>query len=448
MCVFLDTGPVTTAPTSAPADITAAVAAARAAYAAANPRSAERDAVARRSMPGGNTRTTLYYEPFPLVFTGGQGAHLTSLDGRRYTDFLGEFTAGLYGHSHPVILRRIHEVLDAGVTLGGHNDYEARFSAELQRRFPSLELLRFTNSGTEANLMALAAATAYTGRRGIVVFRGGYHGGGLSFAAGNGPTNVPHAFHVADYNNVAGAAALIRQLGDGLAAVLVEPMLGSGGNIPATPEFLGTLRAETERAGALLILDEVMTSRLSIGGVQRRLGIDPDLTVLGKYLGGGMSFGAFGGRADIMSHFDPSHPDAWPHAGTFNNNVLTMAAGLAGLEEVLHEDVITELNQRGDRLRDALNAVFSEADAPLQALGIGSLMTIHAVTGEVTSPADFARARDDIKELLFLHLVEEGFWLARRALIALSIAVTDDDCAALVASVRRFTDRYASLLRT
>jgi glutamate-1-semialdehyde 2,1-aminomutase len=411
-------------------------------YVEQNPRSAAEHKRARRFLPGGNTRSTLYYAPFPLVFARGDGASLVSVDGRRYTDFLSEFTAGLYGHSHPLIIKRLHAVLDDGISFGGQNAYEASLAETITARFPSIELIRFTNSGTEANLLALSAATAHTARRTVVVFRGGYHGGVLSFANGASPTNVPHRFHIADYNDTAGTRRALKQAGDDLACVLVEPMLGSGGSIPADPAFLHMLRAETQRRGALLVFDEVMTSRLSSGGLQQVLGVTPDLTTMGKYLGGGMSFGAFGGRADVMSRFDPSQPGAWPHAGTFNNNVLSMAAGLTGLAEIWVEPAISELNARGDDLRDRANAVLRAAGLPLQATGRGSLLTFHAVGGPITSPADLTDAAPLVGELLFLHLVNAGFWLARRGMVALNLAITDTDCDAFLNALDEFIDRY------
>ncbi|BBG01882.1 MULTISPECIES: aminotransferase class III-fold pyridoxal phosphate-dependent enzyme [Pseudonocardia] len=419
----------------------------RAVYEKANPRSAERHLRARTVMPGGNTRTTLHYAPFPLVFTGAAGATLRSLDGDDYLDLLGDFTAGLYGHSHPVLRAALNRAVDAGTTFGGHNDDEDSFVAELVRRFPSLELARLTNSGTEANTLALAAAVAHTGRSTILVFRGGYHGGVLDFTAPQRPLNLPHRFRVCDYADPAAAAAAIRECGEDLAAVLVEPMQGSAGCIPADPELLRTVRAATAEVGALLVFDEVMTSRLGPGGLQQELGITPDLTTLGKYLGGGMTFGAFGGRADIMRRFDPGVPGAWGHPGTFNNNTLTVAAGLAGLVQVLTPEVLADLNTRGDRLRGRLVELFRAADLPFTATGSGSLMTIHPVRGPVRSVADLAAADDQLRELLFLHLLGERIWIARRGFIALTLAVTDADCDALVASVDRFAHRHGDTVR-
>jgi glutamate-1-semialdehyde 2,1-aminomutase len=323
---------------------------ARAAFADRNPESRAQFARAAAVMPGGNTRTVLFYDPFPLTIVRGEGCRLFDADGHVYVDLLGEFTAGIYGHSHPVIRRAIETALAGGINLSGHNKLEAELAAIICGRIPSVDRLRFTNSGTEANMMAIALAKAATGRGKILVFDGGYHGSTISFAGGASPINLPHDFIVADYNDVEGARRLIRTHGRDLAAVLVEPMLGAGGCIPGTLEFIACLREESLRVDALLIFDEVMTSRLSGGGRQAQIGISPDLTVLGKYLGGGMSFGAFGGRADLMDLFDPRRGRVLPHPGTFNNNVMTMAAGIAGLTRIYTPEIADQLSARGDAI--------------------------------------------------------------------------------------------------
>jgi glutamate-1-semialdehyde 2,1-aminomutase len=406
-------------PVIAATGLPAAVTDAATRYAAANPLSEKHFHAAGAVMPGGNTRSVLYFAPFPLCMVRGQGCALWDADGHRYIDLLAEFTAGIYGHSDPVIRAAIDAALDGGLSLSGHNHVEAALARVVCERFASIDLVRFANSGTEANLMALAAAKAFTGRRKILVFEGGYHGGVIGFPPGGSRVNVPHEFIVAPYNDPDAAVRLMREAGDDLAAVLVEPMLGAGGCIPAEPAFLALLRAETAQRGAILIFDEVMTSRLSPGGRQGLLGIVPDMTTLGKYIGGGMAFGAFGGRHDIMALFDPRRPDALGHAGTFNNNIVTMAAGLAGMTQVLTPERSRDLNQRGDRLREALNALFGRRGAPLRVSGLGSVMNLHAV-GEAGVAAQ-------IKDLVFFDLIARGFYLARRGLIALSLPVTDAD---------------------
>ena len=425
----------------------AAVQAEVATYAAQNPASAQRQEAAARVLPGGNTRSILHYPPFPLAFERGEGAYLWSLDGRRYVDFLGEYTAGLFGHSEPAIVEALHAALDRGLNFGGVNALEPRLAALLCERFPSMERVRFTNSGTEANLMALALAVNVTSRSKILVFRGGYHGGVLTFSDRPSPVAVPHAWVLADYDDLDGTRALIHEHRADLAAVLVEPMLGAGGCIPASAAFLEMLRDETATVGAVLVFDEVMTSRLSYGGRQGALGISPDLTTVGKYLGGGMSFGAFGGRADLMAAFDPTRPGALFHAGTFNNNVLTMSAGIAGLEQVLDEATLRTVNDLGDELRDRLNDVARTASVPLHVSGLGSLMTIHPGSRPVKAGASLTEDQAAAKELVFFALVNRGFWLARRGMLSVSIPTTRAHADELVSAyddvVRKYADASA-----
>jgi glutamate-1-semialdehyde 2,1-aminomutase len=423
-----------------PADaLTCALAEEISAYVARNPRSRDRFAEATSVMPGGNTRTVLYYEPFPLRIVHGRGCRLWDADDHEYIDFLGEFTAGIYGHSDPVIRSAVDTAFERGVNLSGHTHLEAQLASIICSRFPSVDLIRFTNSGTEANLMALAAATVFTGRRRILVFEGGYHGGVLNFSNGNSVVNVPHDFIVGAYNDLDRSLRLIEAHRDQLAAILVEPMLGSG-CIPADADFLRGLRDAATRHGALLIFDEVMTSRLSYGGRQQTLNITPDLTTLGKYLGGGMSFGAFGGRHDLMAQFDPRVAGALAHAGTFNNNVVTMSAGIAGLTQVLTADAIEAINARGDALRTRLNAVCHERRARLQFTGLGSLMSAHTADRPIRTPVDAAHGDAHLKGLFFFDMLRRGVYMARRGFMALSLPIGDAEIDHLVEAVVGFLD--------
>jgi glutamate-1-semialdehyde 2,1-aminomutase len=418
-------------------ELQSAVAAATERFRAANPKSLAQHSAATAVMPGGNTRTVLYHDPFPLTIARGDGCRLWDLDGHEYVDMLGEFTAGIFGHTNQIIRSAVISALDRGIDLSGHTVAEAELARAICDRFPSIALVRFTNSGTEANLMALAAATTFTGRRKILVFEGGYHGAVLSFARGRSAITVPHDFIVSTYNDVAGAQRLIESHRDELAAILVEPMLGSGGCIPGDRPFLEALRDASSACGAVLIFDEVMTSRLSAGGLQHALGIAADLTTLGKYLGGGLSFGAFGGRPDIMGQFDPRRPNALPHAGTFNNNIVTMTAGVAGVTNVFTPAAADALNARGDTLRRRLNAVCD--GRRLQFTGIGSLLCAHPVTGVIKTAADAAAVDPLLRDLLFFDLLERGFYLARRGFIALSLAIGDDE-------MRRFEETVSEVL--
>jgi glutamate-1-semialdehyde 2,1-aminomutase len=425
-------------------EIGSALAAARERYVGANPASRAAHEAAVRVLPGGSTRSTVFYPPFPLTMRSGTGAWLTDLDGHGYLDLLGEYTAGVYGHDHPVIRRAVDAALDTGWNFGAQGAGEQRLAELLCGRFPSLDLVRFTNSGTEANLLALATATAATGRAAVLVFAGGYHGSVLSFPTADGiAINVPHRWIVGAYNDIRGTDELIAGNASDLAAILVEPMLGSGGCIPAEPGFLELLRCRATETGSVLIFDEVMTSRMSGGGQQHRLRITPDLTTLGKYLGGGMSFGAFGGRRELMGRYDSRSPNAMPHAGTFNNNVLSMAAGYAGLSAVFTPEVAAALFERGERLRGQLNDRC--ADVAMQWTGLGSLMTAHFQPGPIRSAGNII-AQPQLRELFHLAMLERGFYLARRGMIALSLAIQDDECAAFASAVDDFVATYRPLL--
>ena len=415
--------------------IDAEVEQARKRYAARRPRTAALHERARQYLPGGNTRSVLYHPPFPLRIARAWDAMLQDADGHEYVDLLGEYSAGLYGHSHPVVVKAMTDALREGVSRGAHTRYEVDLAEAICGRFASIERVRFTNSGTEANLMALSVARAFTGRDRVMVCRGGYHGGLLTFKDGPSPVNAPYDVVMADYNDAPGARALLREHADSIACVLVEPMLGSSGCIPGEADFLAALSDAASQAGALLIFDEVMTSRTGAGGLQGRLRITPDLTTLGKYIGGGSSFGAFGGRADVMDLFDPARPDALPHAGTFNNNVASMAAGYAGLTRVYPPQVSERHTARGDALREKLTAACRSAGAPFCVSGVGSLLAIHPVAGPVRSPRDLAGADPRLRELLFLDLLELGYYIAPRGYMALSLELSPAQLAGFVDAV-------------
>lgn len=427
-------------------DLDTALADARQRYADARPESAALHAAARRVMPGGNTRTVLFWSPFPIAMARGEGCRLWDADGHAYVDFLGEYTAGLFGHSERRILDVAQAAMDRGINLAGASANEVRFAELVCGRFPSIERVRFTNSGTEANVMALAAARAFTQRAEIMVARGGYHGGVLTFGTPGSAVNLPVPTRFLDYNDVAGATAAIHAAGDKLAAVLIEPMLGSGGCIPASREFLLALRQACTATGALLIFDEVMTSRHAEGGLQQRLGVTPDMTTLGKYIAGGLNIGAFGGRAEIMDVFDAHRPGALPHAGTFNNNVWSMAAGCVALGELFRGPVVEALHQRGERLRAALNGICAEAGIAMQFTGAGSMMSAHFRQGPITAPYPATAIEEARRELFFLDMLAAGFYLARRGMIALSLPIGDAEEASFLAALREFATLRQALL--
>ncbi|EHM02768.1 glutamate-1-semialdehyde 2,1-aminomutase family protein [Acetobacteraceae bacterium AT-5844] len=432
------------APARRNSDLGTALEEAREAYAAIRPLSAALHARSSEVMPGGNTRSVLTYSPFPTAMARGEDCRLWDLDGHSYLDLCGEYTAGLFGHSERRIHAALHAALEGGINLAAVGQGEERLARLLCTRFPSLERLRFTNSGTEANLMALTAARGFTGRGTTMVMRGGYHGGVLTFpVSGSNLATLPLPFVTTAYNDSEEATRLAGRYAEDLAAIIVEPMLGSGGCIPARPDFLATLRMLADKTGAVLIFDEVMTSRTSAGGVQARLGITPDMTTLGKYIGGGMSFGAFGGRADIMAQFDTT----MPHAGTFNNNVMTMAAGGVAMGEIFTAEAAEALFQRGETLRARLNAVARDAEVPLGFTGVGSMMTVHFRQPLPESPYATTPLEEGLRELFFFDMMKAGIYLARRGMVALSLPVGEAEMDRFVAAVGEFAESRAELLR-
>jgi glutamate-1-semialdehyde 2,1-aminomutase len=423
-------------------------------YIAANPKSAALNAESRAHLPGGNTRTTVHFSPFPLYIDRGEGSRLTDADGHVYSDFVNEYTAGVFGHSNPVIREAIAGCLADGLNFGAPTRYEVLLSAEIRRRFPAMELMRFCNSGTEANLLAVATARAATGRQAVLAFDGAYHGSLLYFSHGASPLNMPVLVHLSPFNDPERAARDIAEHAGRLAAVIVEPMQGGAGALPAAAEFMATLRRETERHGVLLILDEVMTSRVHHGGLQAYFGIRPDLVTLGKYIGGGLTIGAFGGRHDLMARFDPARPDAFPHGGTFNNNVLAMAAGHAALTRLLTPEATVRMNALGDDLRRRLNSLAQELSMPVVATGFGSIFGIHFHRGRAASIGDldaFETGRQSqvaaLKKLFHLDMFEAGIYISRRIMGNLSLETSQQETDSLVGAVEEFLRNRGPLLQ-
>ena len=414
-------------------------------FVAKRPRTQALHERAKAVMPGGNTRTVLFSAPFPIRAERAEGATIWDVDGHSYLDLVGEYSAGIYGHSHPRIKQAVSDALAQGLNLGAHHWREVIFAEVVTKRF-HLDLVRFTNSGTEANMMALAAARCFTGAKKIMPMEGGYHGGTLYFTHGASPVNAPFDCVLAHFNDIEKTRKLIARHANDLAAVIVEPMLGGGGCLPASLEFLAMLREETRKRGIVLIFDEVMTSRLHPNGLSAHYGIQPDLKTLGKYIGGGMSFGAFGGSRAIMKQFDPSRPKALPHAGTFNNNTLTMTAGHVGITEIYTPEACIALNGRGEKLRHAINDLCMRYQASMRATGVGSMLTLHPIAGSIVKPEDMEKGDNRLKRLLYLDLLDQGIYIAERGFMALSLMVTTPDTQRLLEALESFIKRYRHLV--
>ena len=421
---------------------TEAVRRAHGSFADRNPNSRLHYDEARKYLPGGQTRSVLTHAPFPLTFVSGSGATLADADGHTYLDFLGDYTAGLLGHSERRVLDKAFEALSTNASVGGIHPAEATLAKLMCDRF-GIERVRFTNSGTEANLLAMTTAVLATGRKKILVFKGGYHGSVFYFASGAAPWNAPFDFVMAPFNDEQAARTVINEHGESLAAVVVEPMLGSGGCIPASPQFLSSVFEAARNVGAVCIADEVMTSRHGARGMMDMLGVEADISAYGKYIGGGFSFGAFGGKAKFMDMFDTSPESALPspvaHGGTFNNNLTSMSAGCVVLGEIFTSDVAVAHTARGDEFRKALQAVAAKSGAPVCVTGFGSMMSIHALATPPHNADDMLKRDAQMQELLFFGLLERGVYIAARGMVNLGLPHTDDQLA-------QFLDAFAETL--
>jgi glutamate-1-semialdehyde 2,1-aminomutase len=404
---------------------------ARQQFADRNPGSRRYFEEASKVLPGGHTRTVLTHPPFPLAFVRGEGATLFDSDGHEYVDLLGDYTAGLLGHSERRVIDAVTDALRTNVSVGGVHPAEAVLGRLMCERF-GLDRVRFTNSGTEANLMAITTATQFTGRSKLLVMLGGYHGGVLYFASGPAPWNAPYDFVLAPFNDLPRTVELIERHGSELAAVIMEPMLGSGGCVPATTEYVQGVFAAARQVGAVCIADEVMTSRHGRQGMMRMLGVEADITTYGKYIGGGFSFGAFGGTAELLDQYDTTpgaRESVISHAGTFNNNIATMTAGGAVLGQVYTADVAEAHFARGEEFRQQLAAVCARHTVPMCVSGFGSMMSLHA-TSTVPTNVREAFARDHVlQELVYLGLLARGVYIAFRGMVNVGLAHTDDQLA-------------------
>jgi len=360
----------------------------------------------------------------PLFIDRGEGPYLFDLDGNQYLDYIGSWGPLILGHAHPKVVAAIEQTVRRGSTFGAPCELETRLAEVIVDAVPSVEMVRMTSSGTEAAMSAIRLARGFTGRDVIVKFAGCYHGhvDSLLVAAGSSATTlgVPDSPGVtkgttADtlslrYNDVAGLADAFAANGDRIAAVMLEPIVGNAGLIVPSDEFLAELRRLTDRHGALLVYDEVMTGfRVAFGGAQQLLRQMPDLTVLGKIVGGGMPVGCFGGRADVMKHVLPAGPVF--QAGTLSGNPVAMAAGLATLEELRDNPPYAKLDALGQRLADGLLAAAKAAGVPACLNRVGSMWTLFFCPGPVVD-YDTAKSADRARYgRFFWEMMDRGVYL-------------------------------------
>jgi glutamate-1-semialdehyde 2,1-aminomutase len=397
-------------------------------YTERTPRSRRLHERLRSVMPGGDTRSITWFAPYPAVIERASGYELRDVDGNTYIDLLNNYTALVHGHAHPRIVEAIAAQATLGTVYPAPHDAQLRLAEELVRRVPSVERVRFTNSGSEAVMQAVRAARAHTRRPLLVKAHGGYHGSWdqvpLTPAEAERvatPPEIESLVRFVPYNDAAALGDVMLREGERVAAILLEPVMGEG-VIAGEPEYLRAARELADRHGALLILDEVVTFRLAPGGRQQTVGVTPHLTTFGKIIGGGLPVGAVGGSEAVMSVFDPSGDRPLPHSGTFNGNTLTTAAGLVSLE-LLTPDEIDRINGLGETLAAGLRDALAAHDVDGGVMRCGSLL--HLVFETDGEPRGFAdlHLESRMHDLVHLACMEEGLFIATRGLMNTSTAM-------------------------
>jgi glutamate-1-semialdehyde 2,1-aminomutase len=409
---------------------------------------------ARKVEPGGVSYRFRYFEPYPFFVRKAEGASLVDVDGNKYTDYWCTHFAMILGHAHPIVMQAIKDQAEEGWHFGLAHELEVTLSESIIRNVPSAKLVRFASSGSEANLFAVRLARTYTKRKKIAKFEGCWHGaydplhiairppfdeppsGGITEGSQQDTVVVP-------YNDLTRFLDKVKR--EELACVILEPVLGAGGMIPAEQEFLKGLREYCDSTGALLIFDEVITGfRLRLGGAQQQFNVIPDITVLGKIIGGGLPIGAVCGRRDVMERMDHTKYSGLEyayHGGTFAGNAITLTAGLATINLLEHSPVYKHIDALGTKVRERLNVVFERNGFEAQTTGIGSLFAIHTTLNKPLKDANWQLfANRDRSREMFSFLLENGIFMLLPETLhgAISNSHTDGEIERLVSTIDRF----------
>ncbi len=431
-------------------------------YMQKTPKSKENFNRAKQVLAGGETRTVAYYHPYPLTIETANGSRLTDSDGNIYIDFLNNYTSMIHGHSHPTITKAIADVLEKGTCIPAILPEQVELAEILCQRLPSVDRIRFCNSGTEATMFAVRTARAFNGKDAIIKMEGGYHGttDWAEYSMVNSdPVNrnplkpIPESkgishnagkdLYIVPFNDLDAVEQTLAAHADEISAIIVEPVLGSLGIICPKPGYLQGLRILADKYDVLLIFDEVQTFRLSLGGAQELYGVTPDITAIAKIFGGGLPIGAFGGREDIMAVYDKTLAESISHTGTFNGNRPAMAGGIAAMK-LLDQAAIDKLERLGSRLEMGLKKTIDDYQVPFSINRAGSLLQIHMVPKSphnwLTVVAGFPLL--PICVLLHLELLNRGVFIATRGTIALSTVMNEED---IDFAIQAFTESVASI---
>ena len=425
-------------------------------------RSSELFRQAQRVLPGGVNSPVRAFQAVggePLFIARGAGAYLWDVDGRRLLDLVGSWGPLILGHAHPRVVEAVVAAASRGTSFGAPTELEVRLAELVREAFPTMELMRFVNSGTEATMSALRLARAYTGRDAITKFEGCYHGhsDGLLVKAGSGaltlgvPSSpgvpVSYAQHtlVARYNDLGSVERLLEEHRGRVAAIIVEPVAGNMGVVLPREGFLAGLRRLADAHGALLVFDEVITGfRLAFGGAQALFGVVPDLTCLGKIIGGGLPVGAYGGRQDIMARVAPLGPVY--QAGTLSGNPLAMAAGLATLTVLREQPPYAELERLSARLAEGLQTCATRRGVPATVNRAGSMLTLFFTSQPVEDAASAGSADTEQFARFFQAMLRRGVYLppAQFEAMFLSAAHGDQEVTAILATADEALAELAS----
>jgi glutamate-1-semialdehyde 2,1-aminomutase len=413
------------------------------AYRKLTPKSAAALERAADVMPGGNTRTASFYPPYPVMIERGDGPWVWDVDGRRYVDMFCNGLSLIHGHNYAPVRQAIEAALPRSTAWAGANKDQIAYAELLTQRLRSVERIRFTNSGSEAGMLAVKAARHFTNRPYVLKFTGAYHGSYPDLEAGlYGQADIPGRALTVPFNDIQNLERLMSTRGHEIAAVVIEPVLVTGRVVAPLPDFLTQLQAIARRHETLTLLDDCLMLRLAMGGSAEKFGLEPDLTILGKFLGGGTPFGAVGGRADIMEMFNPTKPGCLFHGGSFNGNPIGCAAGLVALGNLTAERIATMDRQRL-RIHGALQARAHELGVGVELSGFGSVAGI-AFT------ADPSRHEDDPSALTLgpqfqLACANAGVLLGPGGIVALSTVHDEEAIGAVIAGLSAALGNIAEL---